>query len=61
MARWKNEIGGAERVTDVSFLLDDGTGHVDCNRWYHNFLMLNCLHGDITEKHEGDFEKSKTS
>ncbi|KAA8535599.1 hypothetical protein F0562_030602 [Nyssa sinensis] len=23
----------AERVTDVSFVIDDGTGRVDCNRW----------------------------
>ncbi|XP_078166591.1 replication protein A 32 kDa subunit A-like [Carex rostrata] len=26
----------AERVTDVSFLLDDGTGRVDVNRWVHD-------------------------
>ncbi|KAK9059527.1 hypothetical protein SSX86_020231 [Deinandra increscens subsp. villosa] len=26
----------AERVTDISFKLDDGTGHVDCNRWVHD-------------------------
>lgn len=23
-----------EGVTDVSFLLDDGTGRIDCHRWY---------------------------
>lgn len=23
-----------ERVTDVSFTLDDGTGRIDCHRWY---------------------------
>ncbi|KAL4582031.1 hypothetical protein LXL04_006568 [Taraxacum kok-saghyz] len=23
----------AERVTDVSFAIDDGTGRIDCNRW----------------------------
>ncbi|GFQ01427.1 replication protein a 32 kDa subunit b [Phtheirospermum japonicum] len=23
-----------ERVTDVSFVLDDGTGRIDCHRWY---------------------------
>ncbi|KAF7147632.1 hypothetical protein RHSIM_Rhsim03G0264700 [Rhododendron simsii] len=23
----------AERVTDVSFVIDDGTGRIDCNRW----------------------------
>ncbi|KAJ9535449.1 hypothetical protein OSB04_un001428 [Centaurea solstitialis] len=26
----------AERVTDVSFLLDDGTGRIDCNRWVND-------------------------
>lgn len=26
----------AERVTDVSFVLDDGTGRIDCNRWVHD-------------------------
>ncbi|KAG5540369.1 hypothetical protein RHGRI_020560 [Rhododendron griersonianum] len=24
----------AERVTDVSFTIDDGTGQIHCNRWY---------------------------
>lgn len=24
----------AERVTDVSFVIDDGTGRIGCNRWY---------------------------
>lgn len=24
----------AERVTDIAFILDDGTGRIDCNRWY---------------------------
>ncbi|CAH1432608.1 unnamed protein product [Lactuca virosa] len=28
-------LNKAERVTDVSFLLDDGTGRIDCNRWVH--------------------------
>lgn len=23
-----------ERVTDVAFVLDDGTGRIDCHRWY---------------------------
>ncbi|KAM7459675.1 hypothetical protein LguiA_036669 [Lonicera macranthoides] len=23
----------AERVTDIAFILDDGTGRIDCNRW----------------------------
>ncbi|KAI3772074.1 hypothetical protein L6452_03248 [Arctium lappa] len=26
----------AERVTDVSFVLDDGTGRIDCNRWVND-------------------------
>lgn len=26
-------VNKAERVTDVSFVLDDGTGRIDCNRW----------------------------
>ncbi|KAK1434791.1 hypothetical protein QVD17_00544 [Tagetes erecta] len=28
-------LNKAERVTDISFVLDDGTGRVDCNRWVH--------------------------
>ncbi|KAM0055524.1 putative replication factor A protein [Helianthus debilis subsp. tardiflorus] len=28
-------LNKAERVTDVSFVLDDGTGGIDCNRWVH--------------------------
>ncbi|XP_021991019.1 replication protein A 32 kDa subunit B [Helianthus annuus] len=28
-------LNKAERVTDVSFVLDDGTGRIDCNRWVH--------------------------
>lgn len=31
----------AERVTDVSFAVDDGTGRIDCIRWYlKNYLLL---------------------
>lgn len=26
-------LNRADRVTDVSFVLDDGTGRIDCNRW----------------------------
>ncbi|XP_059637317.1 replication protein A 32 kDa subunit B-like isoform X2 [Cornus florida] len=26
-------LNKAERVTDVSFAIDDGTGRIDCNRW----------------------------
>lgn len=26
----------AERVTDVSFVVDDGTGRIDCNRWVND-------------------------
>ncbi|KAI3694710.1 hypothetical protein L1987_77679 [Smallanthus sonchifolius] len=29
-------LNKAERVTDISFVLDDGTGRVDCNRWVHD-------------------------
>ncbi|XP_052624966.1 replication protein A 32 kDa subunit B [Lactuca sativa] len=28
-------LNKAERVTDLYFLLDDGTGRIDCNRWVH--------------------------
>ncbi|MFS7944502.1 putative replication protein A [Helianthus anomalus] len=28
-------LNKAERVTDVSFVLYDGTGRIDCNRWVH--------------------------
>nr|XP_043622302.1 replication protein A 32 kDa subunit B-like isoform X3 [Erigeron canadensis] len=27
-----------ERVTDISFILDDGTGRIDCNRWVNDPL-----------------------
>ncbi|GJR63403.1 replication protein A 32 kDa subunit B [Tanacetum coccineum] len=29
-------LNRAERVTDVSFVLDDGTGRIDCNRWVND-------------------------
>ncbi|KAD2204138.1 hypothetical protein R6Q59_032997 [Mikania micrantha] len=29
-------LNKAERVTDISFVLDDGTGRVECNRWVHD-------------------------
>ncbi|KAM7469240.1 hypothetical protein LguiA_007423 [Lonicera macranthoides] len=28
----------AERVTDVSFVIDDGTGRIDCNRWVNDAM-----------------------
>ncbi|XP_076941554.1 replication protein A 32 kDa subunit B-like [Bidens hawaiensis] len=28
-------INKVERVTDISFVIDDGTGRVECNRWTH--------------------------
>ncbi|KAF3322305.1 replication protein A subunit B-like protein [Carex littledalei] len=34
-------VNKAERVTDVSFLLDDGTGRVDVNRWVHDAFDTN--------------------
>jgi replication factor A2 len=27
-------LNKVERVTDVQFTLDDGTGKIDVNRWY---------------------------
>jgi hypothetical protein len=27
-------LNKVERVTDVAFVLDDGTGRIDVNRWY---------------------------
>lgn len=29
-------LNKAERVTDVNFMLDDGTGRIDCNRWVND-------------------------
>lgn len=30
-----------ERVTDVTFALDDGTGRIDCIRWYVvNYILF---------------------
>lgn len=26
-------LNKTERVTDVSFVIDDGTGRIDCYRW----------------------------
>ena len=36
--------GKAERTTDVSFTLDDGTGRLDFIRWSHHFheLIITC-------------------
>lgn len=27
----------AEKVTDVGFTVDDGTGRIGCRRWYDEF------------------------
>lgn len=35
----------AERVTDVTFSLDDGTGRIDCNRWINEPLDTNEMEG----------------
>ncbi|KAM7473574.1 hypothetical protein LguiB_020817 [Lonicera macranthoides] len=34
----------AERVTDVSFVIDDGTGRIDCNRWNGMYVRV---HGHL--------------
>lgn len=31
------------RVTDVSFVLDDGTGRIGCNRWLGFLICFNML------------------
>lgn len=31
-----------ERVTDFAFVLDDGTGRIDCHRWYVIHAFLSC-------------------
>ncbi|KAD5317656.1 hypothetical protein E3N88_17602 [Mikania micrantha] len=33
-------LNKAERVTDISFVLDDGTGRVECNRWYTIYFVF---------------------
>ncbi|CAK9137957.1 unnamed protein product [Ilex paraguariensis] len=35
----------AERVTDVSFVLDDGTGRIDCNRWVNEAVDTKEMEG----------------
>ncbi|XP_030955136.1 replication protein A 32 kDa subunit B-like [Quercus lobata] len=33
------------RVTDVTFLLDDGTGRIECNKWVQEFVDSNEVEG----------------
>nr|GMC63361.1 replication protein A 32 kDa subunit A-like [Ipomoea batatas]GMC68568.1 replication protein A 32 kDa subunit A-like [Ipomoea batatas]GMD25703.1 replication protein A 32 kDa subunit A-like [Ipomoea batatas] len=35
----------AERVTDVSFVIDDGTGRIECNRWLNDSVDNNEVAG----------------
>ncbi|KAA8522761.1 hypothetical protein F0562_009077 [Nyssa sinensis] len=35
----------AERVTDVSFVIDDGTGRIDCNRWVNEAIDTKEMEG----------------
>ncbi|KAF4391167.1 hypothetical protein G4B88_016477 [Cannabis sativa] len=46
------------RITDVTFVLDDGTGRIDCNKWFHEAVdtsemegisdgMYVCVHGRL--------------
>uniref|UniRef100_A0A5B7AML7 Putative replication protein A subunit A isoform X1 n=1 Tax=Davidia involucrata TaxID=16924 RepID=A0A5B7AML7_DAVIN len=35
----------AERVTDVSFVIDDGTGRIDCNRWVNEAVDTKEMEG----------------
>ncbi|PON75924.1 Replication factor A protein [Parasponia andersonii] len=48
----------AGRITDVTFVLDDGTGRIDCNKWFHEAIDTNemdkihdgmyvCVHGRL--------------
>lgn len=45
----------AERITDVSFVIDDGTGRIDCNRWVNEAVdtreMENILDGMYVSIH----------
>ncbi|XP_047308516.1 replication protein A 32 kDa subunit A isoform X2 [Impatiens glandulifera] len=45
----------AERITDVSFVIDDGTGRIDCNRWVNEPVdtkeMENILDGMYVSIH----------
>lgn len=51
-------INKAERITDVSFVIDDGTGRIGCNRWVNESVdtkemegimdgMYACVHGHL--------------
>ncbi|XP_024019745.1 replication protein A 32 kDa subunit B [Morus notabilis] len=33
------------RVSDVTFMLDDGTGRIDCNKWFHEAVDANEMEG----------------
>ncbi|KAF3452782.1 hypothetical protein FNV43_RR03215 [Rhamnella rubrinervis] len=35
----------AGRVTDVTFVLDDGTGRIDCSKWFHEAIDTNEMEG----------------
>ncbi|KAL5549169.1 hypothetical protein UlMin_004400 [Ulmus minor] len=35
----------AGRITDVTFALDDGTGRLDCNKWFHEAVDTNEMEG----------------
>ncbi|KAK4769587.1 hypothetical protein SAY86_027737 [Trapa natans] len=38
-------LNKAERVTDVTFSIDDGTGRIDCNKWINEQLDTNEAEG----------------
>ncbi|OWM87013.1 hypothetical protein CDL15_Pgr016050 [Punica granatum] len=38
-------LNKAERVTDVTFSLDDGTGRIECNKWFNESLDTNEAEG----------------
>ncbi|GMN52055.1 hypothetical protein TIFTF001_021210 [Ficus carica] len=37
------------RVSDVTFVLDDGTGRIDCNKWFHEAVDANEMDGILEE------------
>lgn len=48
-------LNKAEKVTDISFLLDDGTGRVACNRWYASYLAFIFIFCFVVSQHNGVF------
>ncbi|KAK9275273.1 hypothetical protein L1049_022535 [Liquidambar formosana] len=38
-------VNKAERVTDVTFVLDDGTGRIDCNKWVNEAVDTKEMEG----------------